>query len=421
MTRTSRIIITGFLVRAFLGQALFWISYLRLPIASSLQIGDGFWFFAVDGPEYLLLAKGGAGHGLWGILTSEARVSSHVFTRLVAICVMYLGPFASVALLINCAAYTLTCAILVRLGKNDVLLAAIAFSPAAILFSTQLLKDTLFFLFIVLMVAIFRRWQELWRSGGTVGQFIACAAAMFAIVFALGGIRWYFAASVWGASALFLVLVAWTARNKGRAAVVSLILFVLLAQAVRLGGRDMPPQIKQILNPTTTLQSKPAVVTKIAGRAQRGFDTTPAATTIVPGPSVEALPKLASRLVTGFSATFLPRFLGQALGVIHIGGGRGFWLFAEVDTIVFGLVLLYVIVCCARALRSGTARATPIFVLCVVIFVLMAGPMIFTINNFGTLFRLRQMLYVIAVVTPITLRKREDAENEHARESPAAH
>ncbi|HEV7765263.1 MAG TPA: hypothetical protein VGQ76_09695 [Thermoanaerobaculia bacterium] len=419
MTRTAKIIVAGFLVRAFLGQALFWISWLRLPIASSLQIGDGFWFFAADGPEYLLMAKGGAGHGLWGILTSEARVSSHVFTRLVAICVMYLGPFASVAILINCAAYALTCAILVRLGKNDVLLAAIAFCPAAILFSTQLLKDTLFFLFIVLMVAIFRRWQELWRSGGTVRQFIACAAAMVAIVFALGGIRWYFAASVWGASAIFLALVIWTARHRGRALAVSVILFVLLAQAVRLGGRDMPPQIKQILNPTTTLQSKPTVVTKLAGTAQRGFDTTPAATTIVPGPSVEALPKFASRLVTGFSATFLPRFLAQSLGLIHIGGGRGFWLFAEVDTIVFDLVLLYVIVYCVRVLRSGTARATPLFVLCILVFVLTAGPMIFTVNNFGTLFRLRQMLYVIAVVTAITLRTREDEENDRVGSSIA--
>ncbi len=106
---------------------------------------------------------------------------------------------------------------------------------------------------------------------------------------------------------------------------------------------------------------------------------------------------------------FLPRILAESLGLIRVGGGRGLWFFAEIDTIVFDLVLLYAIVYCARSLRSGRARVTATFVLCVLLFVMTAGPMIYTVNNFGTLFRLRLMVYFLAAILPITLRTERDA------------
>jgi hypothetical protein len=415
VTRTAKIIVGGFLVRAFIGQALFWISYLSLPIAPSLQLGDGFWFFAADGPEYLRLANAAAEEGFSSL---GGRIPSHLFVRLVAILVTVFGSVASLAILINCAAYALTCALLVRLGENDatndLLLAAIAFSPAAMLFSLQLLKDTLFFFLIVLMVAIFRRWQELWRRGGAPGQLLACAVAMLASVYALAGIRWYFAAIVWASSAIFLVLVSWRVRRRGVALAVSAVLFVLLAQSVRTGSMDMPPQIARLLNPATVFQSTPVAVPRLVTKARRGFENTPAATTIAPGGTVassSAPQTFAARVISGFSATFLPRFVAQPLGLIRVGGGRGFWLFAEADTIVFDLVLIYVVICCARVLRDGTKHATPLFVMLILIFAFTAGPMIYTVNNFGTLIRLRQMLYIVAVVIPVTLRKGSSISN----------
>jgi hypothetical protein len=354
------------------------------------------------------------------IFSFGARVPSHVFLRLLAILVTVFGGVASLAILINCAAYALMCAVLVRMGQTDVLLAAIAFSPAGILFSLQLLKDPLFCFLIVLMIAIFQRWQELWRRDSTPRSLLACAAAMLAIVYALAGIRWYFAAFVWAASAIFLLLVAWPARRRGWALVAGAVLFVLLSQSVRFGGLDMPRQIVRILNPVTALQSKPVAATKLVGTARRGFERTPGATTILPGPSVASWstsaspmpPSFVARAITGVSATFLPRFLAQPLGLVRIGGGRGFWLFAEVDTIVFDLVMICAVVYCVHALRRGTARATPLFVLLILVFGITAGTMTYTVNNFGTLFRLRQMLYVLAAVIPITLRKREDEEND---------
>ena len=106
---------------------------------------------------------------------------------------------------------------------------------------------------------------------------------------------------------------------------------------------------------------------------------------------------------------FLPRILAESLGIIRVGGGRGLWLFAEVDTIVFDLVLIYAIVYCTRNLRHGRARVTATFVLCVLVFVMTAGPMLYTVNNFGTLFRLRLMVYFLAAILPITLRTEPDA------------
>src|SRR6476469_7471620 len=54
---TSRIVAAGLVIRALGGQLLFWISWLRLPVARSLQIGDGLWFFAFDGRAYLSFAR----------------------------------------------------------------------------------------------------------------------------------------------------------------------------------------------------------------------------------------------------------------------------------------------------------------------------------------------------------------------------
>src|SRR5437899_3192094 len=64
------VVAAGFLSRAILGQALFWISWGRLPIARNLQVGNGLWFFAVDAVEfYFPAAVKGARNGLWAIVT----------------------------------------------------------------------------------------------------------------------------------------------------------------------------------------------------------------------------------------------------------------------------------------------------------------------------------------------------------------
>src|SRR5687768_8020983 len=58
----------GFALRAIGGAVLYWISYLKLPLGRSLQLGDGFWFFGLDGITYLRTARNAAADGLGGVL-----------------------------------------------------------------------------------------------------------------------------------------------------------------------------------------------------------------------------------------------------------------------------------------------------------------------------------------------------------------
>jgi hypothetical protein len=453
--RQPAIVIAGFLIRAFVAQALFWISYLQLPVARSLQLGNGLWFFAIDGQHYLKDATKLVARGLAAILFLGDEFPSRFFVQVLSLFAGAFGGVASAAILLNCAAYLLTCAIVLRLCRNDVVLAAMAFSPASILFALQPLKDTLFMMLIVAVFAAFRRWEELWRAGGTRTQFLACAAAMLALVYGLAGIRWYFAAIVCGASAIFCVLAALRARRRGWAFAANALLVVLLAQSVRLGALDLPPSYDRLLNPMTAVQWRPAAAKEHIAAVRYGFETTPGATTIATGtalapppatsppppptqttappPKPAAAPAptsnpapapvpapqpppqtVASRVTTGFAAMFLPRILAESLGIIRVGGGRGLWLFAELDTIMFDCVLLYAIVHCTRSLRRGRARLTATFVLCIVVLVMTAGPMLYTVNNFGTLFRLRLMVYYLAAILPITLRYQPSIERTDA-------
>ncbi|HWW59930.1 MAG TPA: hypothetical protein VN181_01055 [Thermoanaerobaculia bacterium] len=372
-SRASRIVAAGFLIRAFAGQALFWISWLELPIARSLQLGNGLWFFALDGAGYMRYAAS---------LSARQTYPSHAFVEVLALFVAVFGNVASVAILLNCAAYLAMCALVVRLPHSreardaGVLfpLAALSFAPALILWSLQPLKDTYFFLLMTAMVWLSKRWSEAPR--------VPIAAAMLIVMYELTGVRWYVGVIMWAAFAIFII----TNRHRAR----TLLLFLLLATAVRLGGANDLPAIPRHGAATVVID------------ARRGFEATPGATTIAPAtPSAAATapPTPAAAVRIGFAAAFLPRFLG----LVHIGGGRGLWVFAEIDTLAFDAVLVFAIVYSIRNRR----RITPLFVFVLVVFVALAGPMIYTVTNFGTLFRLRGMLYVLAALLPLALAPRD--------------
>ncbi len=448
----SLIIGAGFLIRAIAGQILFWISWLHLPMARSLQLGNGFWFFAVDGPGYLSYADELINRGVKAILLATSSYPSHVYLQAFTVATAVFGVVASVAILFNCAAYLMTCAIIARIGSREssaelprlVALAAVAFGPGTILWSLQPLKDTFFLLLVTAMIGTCFLWQELWRQGVQKWRrLLACAAFMFILTYAIAGIRWYFAAIVWALCSVFFILVTVPVRPRSAALLSSALLFVLLAQAVRLGGEhDIPRRIRPLLDlrPSVAVPLQPSYATHYIRQTRAGFERMGGATTISAGPAlapvsppqklvspkpqpvsptpqpvspqqpVSPLPQAAPQrpvqtLLTGFAAMFVPRFLAQAVGVIRVGGGRGFWFFADTDTLVLDAVVLFAIVYCTRALRSK-ARITPLFVLLVLVFLMTAAPMMYTVSNFGTLFRLRQMVYLIAAILPLTLAPR---------------
>ena len=152
---------------------------------------------------------------------------------------------------------------------------------------------------------------------------------------------------------------------------------------------------KPVVTPMVALAKE---VKYYATAPRKGFESTRGATAIHAGPAAP------SPIASGAVATFVPRAAAQPLNLVRIGGGRGFWFFADFDTVVFSAVIVFAIVLCVKALRRG-ARITPLFVFVVLLFVATAGPMFYSVTNFGTLFRLRSMLYVLAAIAPLTLRR----------------
>jgi len=416
--RASTIIAVGFLLRALGGQVLFWISFLKLPIGESLQIGDGFWFFALDGRGYLAYAT----YILAGFTPGD--VPSPLFVHFVMAFAAMFGGVASIAILLNAFAYLLTCALILRLSpRNLVPLTAMAFGPSAILWSLQLLKDTLFTLLLACMVAVWHRWEVLWRIVDRRRiQLASCALAMLAIGYALANIRWYVGAFVWAASSVFFILVLVPVRPRAWALVTSGVVLALLNQAVGFGaGGDLPTVAIPFFRPRPAIAAKwrASSATKYTRNVRRRFENTRGATTIASGPALsdEARPapaepegpsvssapasqSVAPRLTTGLVAAFLPKFLGEGLGLVNIGGGRGYWLFAELDTIVFDLLILFALFTSIRALRQGR-RPAALFVMLMLVLVMTALPMVYSVTNFGTLFRLRQMLYFLVAMLTI--------------------
>ncbi|HEV2719633.1 MAG TPA: hypothetical protein VG323_06415 [Thermoanaerobaculia bacterium] len=132
-----------------------------------------------------------------------------------------------------------------------------------------------------------------------------------------------------------------------------------------------------------------------------------------PTAAAVAAPRQQSRIesfLTGAAALVVPRGIGERLGVFHIGGGHGMLWFTDVDTVVFALILVVAIV--ALFARPGVHWRNPLTWLVLLITVLIAVPLAYSISNFGTLFRLREMIYLGLLLTPLAVAS--------ARSAPAA-
>lgn len=153
------------------------------------------------------------------------------------------------------------------------------------------------------------------------------------------------------------------------------------------------------------VQAEPAPRTAPAPMTQPATPApAPAATTSVP--QVQSSPEMdvpttdAGRLIAGLAALLLPLEVANAVGLVSIGGGRGLMWFVDFDTILFDIVLIAGIVLFFRGLRRGAWRDSFLWYL-VVATIIMTAALAYTVSNFGTLFRHRQM--VVATLALIGL------------------
>jgi hypothetical protein len=146
------IVAAGFLARAIAGQALFWISWLHLPVLRSLQMGDGFWIFAQDGAFYFPQALAAAEKGWRAIVFYDRASASVSYVQLLSGMISLAGRAPSTGLLLNLFCYLGTIALLVRWSRAQpaastataIAIAAISLTPSVILWSLQPMKESCF-------------------------------------------------------------------------------------------------------------------------------------------------------------------------------------------------------------------------------------------------------------------------------------
>jgi hypothetical protein len=109
-----------------------------------------------------------------------------------------------------------------------------------------------------------------------------------------------------------------------------------------------------------------------------------------------------ARILAGTAAIVLPHSIGQRLGIVDVRGGRGLWLFVEVDTIIFDIVIVFVVFSVAMAVRRRAMNA-PVFWLALLVTGGIGLALVYTVSNFGTLFRHRDMLLAGLVLLPLAL------------------
>ena len=138
-----------------------------------------------------------------------------------------------------------------------------------------------------------------------------------------------------------------------------------------------------------------------------------------PGPPLSR----AERLFIGAVAASVPRFIASRLGLVDIGaGGRAsFWLFVDLDTLVFDAVFLLAVAFFLANLRGSMRNG--LFLLVLGVTILIAGGLLYTVTNFGALFRLRLMIFTPLALIPLAImtvprRTPERSESEVAAADP---
>lgn len=392
------LVTAGFILRAALGQALFWISYLELPLGRGLQSGDGFWFFAEDGKKYFRGAVWLVDRGLQTIVTLDPSSISPLFTSLLAIAILLFGTMASVGLLINLAAFLGTSAIVLRLAGERKQVAAfavgaISLSPSSILWSAQPLKDVVFLFLVTAFVAVARVWISAWREERVLYRGAVATLSLLAVLAAIGGIRWYFAILLAVASVVILGIAVLRAHGILPAMALAAVTLIVLPAIVYTAGPYVPRGVRRLILAPTVKRAvrSPRMLVSTMNDLRFAFDMLGGGTKIEPSSDTPG-----GRIAGGAAILVLPRALARATGLVDAGGGRGLWAFADLDTLFFDLCLIVSLLLLLRARQDSpllwiialtTIAAGVLFVYCV--------------TNFGALFRYRSMIFIGLVLMPV--------------------
>ena len=429
-----RVVAFGFLVRSLGGVAAFFISYFQVPAFRGYILREGVWFFARDAALYFRWAEWFERRSFSDIVVTSAQIPSASYIQVLAVFCAMFGLVTSVAILINLITYLGTCAVITNwhgsrepVEKSSIAaLVFIAMSPSWILWSTQPLKDPMFAFLLVVVAWTLAEWARLFARDSVDWGRVSVVGAVFVLSLAfVTGVRWYFGVLTLAAAVFFHLLRIIARRDFRPAAVLSAALVLVIAGQVLpyWGGVYVPRVIRGVL--TLGVDSQRGQVFRTLDEHRRGFETTDARTQVRSGPVVRSLiadevddvvakpPNAAQNrrgsmaetnaargfLVGGLSMV-CPRFIGQPLGLFEIAGGKGLWWFADADTLFFDGMIVIVAAMLWRNRKSGILK-DPLVVTMIVFSVSVAGLLAYVVTNFGTLMRLRMLVFVFLALLPV--------------------
>jgi hypothetical protein len=471
------ILITGTVVHVAVAALLFSISWLDLPVLRGLHTGDGFWALAPDARMYFDTAAKASEQGLHAIPYGSASPS---FVSTIAVWMDLIGVNPASPLVFNLFLYVITCGLIVRFGVSSDdgapataavwPLAALSFSPTLLFCSAQVLKD-LMFACLTVGVALSAR-ELLTRldrqsarsslaaiAGGIIGLFVG--------VYAIAGIRAYYAVFIWLSLALTFGLFVFRRRRveltrylgvtAGTLAVLWMA-FMLGAgayykyyQDVAVGSVNMVTggvlsstlnRLSQIGGPAAGTAAPAPSAGQAVDSLREGFvlsagqtnlyrrpapgsavPGSPAASADSAGPSwVDRLMDRASAVALGVTAMFVPISLLQAMSIVDIEGGRGFLYVTDLDTIFIDATILGIGLLLYRERRALRHRQVYLC-FCLVIAILSTVLLAYVVTNLGTLFRLRLIALVPFWMAPLSIsstasRVGVEVETPVTREAP---
>lgn len=444
----------GLAARGLLGSVLFWVSYLELPIGRSLQLGNGFWFIAPDGAGYFRLADLAASGGPLAIWQLDPTLPSVFYIKVLALVMYIVGRVPSAGLLLNVLSYLGLCGAIVLLAERArasraatiLAVGAVTLSPSWVLWSLQPLKDPLFMCLVVAYAHAGFLWLDHRRPGGrrlSAARLVATGVALWVLLYAVSGIRWYFGVLLFAATVLGWLIAAMPAGRPGwRRLAGGLALTAALSQAIPIGaGPFLPRWVRPLFRPgantvQTMQQAAPNAVrvmdnfrARIAATGETEIRLGPAETAgegsevvtraaVGVGPSSRPPESRAEKFFVGAVAMGLPLSIGSALGWVHVGGGRSLWAFAELDTVFFDATLVAVLGFVGIGLVRRRAMLHPAFWLVLFHTIVIAALLAYDSGNFGTLFRHRGMVFVGLVLLPLLVVDRPRVEPPSGKTGP---
>lgn len=274
------IVAATILLRLTVGLALFWASYLALPVISSLQDYGGFWTIAADATGYHQLAAAAAESG--ALYPLDHAVPAPFYIDTLAIWMMAVGISPAAGMFLNICLYVGLAAMMVRAFDpvNDwrrdlpllVGLGAYSFSPVVMMHATQPLKEELFGLTVALATLGILPLRRL-ITGAVAGrrhEWLAGAAVIAAAIFAAAGIRWYYGCVLIGSLGLLLTLFAVWGRTTSLSRYLARSAAVLVAAWIAFWG-GAGPMYQQVAPGLFRISDVPSQLINMTQIARVGF------------------------------------------------------------------------------------------------------------------------------------------------------